>query len=43
VADRITVLESGRPVWAGTAAEAREHPALIEAYLGLAAASDAAS
>jgi len=38
VADRVAVLESGRPVWTGTAAEAREHPALIEAYLGLAAA-----
>jgi len=43
VADRVTVLESGRPVWAGTAAEAREHPALIEAYLGLATATDAPS
>ncbi|MDH3594736.1 MAG: ABC transporter ATP-binding protein [Rhodospirillales bacterium] len=41
VADRVTVLESGRPVWAGTAAEAREHPTLIEAYLGLATATDA--
>jgi branched-chain amino acid transport system ATP-binding protein len=40
VADRVTVLESGRPVWAGTAAEAREHPDLIEAYLGLATATD---
>lgn len=35
VADRICVLESGRDVWQGTAAEARTDPELIKAYLGL--------
>ena len=35
-ADRICVLESGRAVWQGTAAEARRDPELIEAYLGMA-------
>ena len=35
VADRVCVLESGRQVWAGSAAEARSDPAMIEAYLGL--------
>ena len=35
VADNVCVLESGRDVWQGTAAAAREDPALIEAYLGL--------
>ncbi|MGH6945280.1 MAG: hypothetical protein ACREH6_13800 [Geminicoccaceae bacterium] len=34
-ADRVCVLESGRAVWQGTGAQAREDPALIEAYLGL--------
>jgi branched-chain amino acid transport system ATP-binding protein len=34
VADRICVLESGRAVWRGTAAEARADPRLIESYLG---------
>ncbi len=36
VADQVCVLESGRSVWMGSAAEARDDPALIEAYLGLA-------
>lgn len=36
VADRVCVLESGRAVWSGSAADAREDPKLIEAYLGLA-------
>ncbi len=36
VADRVCVLESGRSVWSGSAAEARQDPKLIEAYLGLA-------
>ena len=35
VADKVCVLESGRDVWQGTAAAAREDPDLIEAYLGL--------
>ena len=35
VADRICVLESGRDVWQGTAAEASNDPELIKAYLGL--------
>ena len=35
VADRVCVLESGRAVFQGTGAEARDDPALIEAYLGL--------
>ncbi|MCD6662077.1 MAG: ABC transporter ATP-binding protein [Comamonas sp.] len=35
VADDICVLESGRSVWQGTAAEARQDPSLTEAYLGL--------
>jgi len=35
VADRLCVLESGRQVWSGGAAEARADPALIDAYLGL--------
>ena len=34
VADRICVLESGRAVWRGTAAEARADPRLIESFLG---------
>ncbi|MCB2099368.1 MAG: ABC transporter ATP-binding protein [Rhodobacterales bacterium] len=34
-ADRVCVLESGRAVWQGDAAEARRDPALVEAYLGL--------
>ncbi len=35
MADRVAVLESGRKVWQGSAAAARDDPALIEAYLGL--------
>jgi branched-chain amino acid transport system ATP-binding protein len=35
VADSVCVLESGRPVFQGTGAEARDNPALIDAYLGL--------
>ncbi len=34
-ADDVTVLESGRAVWQGTAEEARRDPALIDAYLGM--------
>jgi len=37
IADRVCVLESGRDVWQGTAAAARDDPAMIDAYLGLAA------
>ncbi|MCY4395562.1 MAG: ABC transporter ATP-binding protein [Rhodospirillaceae bacterium] len=36
IADTVCVLESGRAVWSGTAGAAREDPALVEAYLGLA-------
>ncbi len=36
VADRVCVLESGRAVWQGSAEEARQDPAMIEAYMGLA-------
>src|SRR3546814_13908255 len=32
IADHVCVLESGRAVWRGTAAEARGNHALIEAY-----------
>ena len=35
VADEVCVLESGRAVYRGSAAAARDEPALIEAYLGL--------
>ncbi len=35
VADRLSVLESGRAVYQAAAAEARDNPALIDAYLGL--------
>ena len=35
VADHVCVLESGRSVWQGTAADARDDPALIDAYLGI--------
>lgn len=35
IADHICVLESGRNVWQGSAANARKDPALISAYLGL--------
>jgi len=37
VADRICVLESGRSVYHGSAAEARADPGLIDTYLGLGA------
>jgi branched-chain amino acid transport system ATP-binding protein len=35
ISDQVSVLESGRAVWQGEAAEARGDPALIEAYLGM--------
>ncbi len=35
ISDQVCVLESGRTVWQGPAAEARNDPALIEAYLGV--------
>ena len=35
IADDVCVLESGRTVWQGTAAEARDDPSLTAAYLGL--------
>jgi ABC-type branched-subunit amino acid transport system ATPase component len=35
ISDQVCVLESGRAVWQGPAAEARNDPALIEAYLGV--------
>ncbi|MGH6946505.1 MAG: ATP-binding cassette domain-containing protein, partial [Kiloniellales bacterium] len=35
VADRVYVLESGRLVWQGAAADARADPRMIDAYLGL--------
>jgi branched-chain amino acid transport system ATP-binding protein len=35
VADELCVLESGRSVWQGRAAEARANPQLTDAYLGL--------
>ena len=35
IADQVCVLESGRAVWQGTAADARSDPDLIAAYLGL--------
>ena len=35
VADAVCVLESGRAVYRGSAASARDEPALIEAYLGM--------
>jgi branched-chain amino acid transport system ATP-binding protein len=34
-ADQVCVLESGRVVWRGSAAEARNDPEMIEAYMGL--------
>lgn len=37
IADSVCVLESGRPVWQGSAEDARSDPKLLEAYLGLAA------
>jgi branched-chain amino acid transport system ATP-binding protein len=41
IADNVCVLESGREVWKGPAAEARDNPALVEAYLGLRQEADA--
>jgi len=35
VADRVCVLESGKEVWQGTAANARDNAGLIDALLGL--------
>jgi branched-chain amino acid transport system ATP-binding protein len=35
VAAEVTVLESGRAVWQGSAAQARADPALVKAYLGM--------
>ena len=35
VADAVTVLESGKQVWQGTAKEARDSSAMIDALLGL--------
>jgi branched-chain amino acid transport system ATP-binding protein len=35
VADRVCVLESGKEVWQGTARQARDNAALIDALLGL--------
>lgn len=35
ISNRVCVLESGRAVWQGDAADARRDPALIEAYLGM--------
>ncbi len=35
ISDHACVLESGRAVWQGEAAEARNDPGLIEAYLGM--------
>ncbi|MCA9108241.1 MAG: hypothetical protein KDA83_22750, partial [Planctomycetales bacterium] len=39
--DRLHVLASGRTIAAGSAAEIRVHPAVIEAYLGSEAARHA--
>jgi len=36
ITDTLCVLESGKAVWTGSAEAAREDPALVEAYLGLA-------
>jgi len=41
IADRVCVLESGRAVWQGSARDAREDPAMIDAYLGLGEAGPA--
>jgi branched-chain amino acid transport system ATP-binding protein len=35
IADRVCVLESGRAVWQGSAGQARDDPAMVDAYLGL--------
>jgi branched-chain amino acid transport system ATP-binding protein len=35
IVDRVCVLESGREVWQGSAAEARHDPEMIDLYLGL--------
>jgi len=37
VADRVCVLESGRIAWSGSAADARQNEALVQAYLGVSA------
>lgn len=39
VADHVSVLESGRAVWQGSASDAREDPELVNAYLGMAEAT----
>jgi branched-chain amino acid transport system ATP-binding protein len=40
VADEVTVLESGKTVWKGTSAEARNSTDMIDACLGLGGAED---
>jgi ABC-type branched-subunit amino acid transport system ATPase component len=35
VADHVAVLESGRKVWQGASAEARDNTGMIDAMLGL--------
>ena len=35
VTDRVVVLVEGRKVAEGTAAQVREHPTVVEAYLGM--------
>jgi branched-chain amino acid transport system ATP-binding protein len=42
ISDRIHVLANGRSLAEGTAAEVRSNPAVLEAYLGLHGANDAA-
>ena len=39
IADNVCVLESGQAVYRGDAAEARDNPAMIDAYLGLSEAA----
>lgn len=43
VADRVCVLESGKAVWNGTAAKARDNAGLIDALLGLQEERDTSS